>query len=186
MLIERAERVLSTKSSPYALDLACGDKKKEGYIGVDINPRFGEICWNLEQYPWPFPNNSVGEVHCSQFLEHVEDLPKFLTELYRVCKNGANIYFEVPYYTSIFAMQDPTHVRTFSEMTFLYFDKLWRQSSKITAYPIQTDFRIKKIQFGWDKRMVDASEEEKEFAREHYWNVIASIGVVMQCFKEAE
>ena len=184
MLLERAERVLSTKSLPYALDLACGDKKKEGYIGVDINPRFAEICWNLEQYPWPFADSSVDKIHCTHFIEHVDDIIKFMNELYRVCRNDAIVYIEAPYYSHIMASQDPTHKRLISEMSFLYFDKNWRKDSGLLYYPIRSDFRIKKLQFGWDKSMVDASDDEKQFAREHYLNVIASIGVIMQCFKE--
>jgi hypothetical protein len=88
-----------------------------------------------------------------------------------------------PYYTSIGASQDPTHKRLISEHTFLYFDSNWRKQNGLTHYPIHTDIRTKAIQYAWDKRLANASQEEKDFAQAHYWNVIAEIGVVMSVFK---
>jgi ubiquinone/menaquinone biosynthesis C-methylase UbiE len=187
LLKERAERFLSSHSPPYKLDLACGKNKREGFIGIDVMPLNGvDIIWDLETFPWTFPDNSVSEIYCSHFVEHVEDLIKIMNEIYRVCKHSATVHIIAPYYTSIGASQDPTHKRSISEMTFLYFDKNWRQQNGLTHYPIRTDIRTKAVQYAWDKRLINASDEEKEFARSHYWNTIAEIGVVMIVFKEVK
>jgi predicted SAM-dependent methyltransferase len=187
LLKDRAERFLSSHSPPYKLDLACGKSKREGFIGIDILPlKDVDVIWDLETFPWPFPDNSVSEIYCSHFVEHTENLIKIMNEIYRICKHSATVHIVAPYYTSIGAWQDPTHKRAISEMTFLYFDKNWRQQSGLTQYPIYTDIRGKVVQYAWDKRLVNASQEEKDFAQAHYWNVIAEIGIIMSVFKEVE
>jgi SAM-dependent methyltransferase len=180
----RSSKFLMGRTPPHKINITKNGKKMAGVITVGEIPQSVDIIWGLDIYPYPFADNSVEKIYCTDFIEHVEDIIKFISELYRICKHGAEIYIESPYYTSIFAWSDPTHKRAINEMTYLFFDKLWRQASEITSAQSKTDFRIKKVTFGWDKRMVDASEEEKEFARNHYWNVIVSIGVVMECFKE--
>lgn len=55
------------------VDLACGNNKHgDDWIGVDIveTPSV-DIVHNLNQYPWPFESNSVDEVHCSHYIEHI-------------------------------------------------------------------------------------------------------------------
>jgi len=42
---------------------------------------------------FPFKDNEFDYVICSHVLEHVEDVPKFLSEVFRVAKKG---YFEYP------------------------------------------------------------------------------------------
>jgi predicted SAM-dependent methyltransferase len=183
-LRDRADRFLCGQTPPYKLDLACGNNKRKGFIGIDRMPINGvDIIWDLEEYPWPFVDNSVGEVYCAHFVEHVDDLIKFMNEMYRVCKNGATIHIVAPYYTSVGASQDPTHKRFISEQSFLYFDANWRKQTGLTQYPILSDIRGKAIQYAWDKRLADAPNEEKEFAKAHYWNVIAEIGMVMTVVK---
>ena len=54
------------------IDLACGDRKKEGYYGVDIaNLPEVDCVWDLQQYPWPIESNSVEEIHCVHYIEHI-------------------------------------------------------------------------------------------------------------------
>jgi len=54
------------------LNLACGDKKKEGFIGIDITETDStDIIHDLNVYPWPFEDNSVDEIYCSHYIEHI-------------------------------------------------------------------------------------------------------------------
>jgi len=55
------------------VDLACGDRKKsEDYIGVDIaKTEAVDIIHDLNIFPWPFEDNSVDEVFCSHYIEHI-------------------------------------------------------------------------------------------------------------------
>lgn len=159
------------------LDIACGKSKQEGYTGVDIWEGADIVC-NLEEFPWPFADESVDEIYCSHYIEHTPDLIAFANEIYRIMKNGAKAYILAPYYSSVRAWQDPTHVRAISENTFLYFDKEWRLRNNLDHYPITADFDFK-FRLDIDQDWSNKSEEELKFAIRHYINVVSNIYVVM-------
>lgn len=52
------------------LDLACGQTPREGFEGVDIWPG-AQHQVNLQTYPWPFADESVLELYCSHYIEHI-------------------------------------------------------------------------------------------------------------------
>lgn len=169
---------------PTKVDLACGQHKTPGFYGIDIVPVEGVDCvHDLNQFPWPLANDSVEEVSCSHYAEHVPDLIGFMNELNRVCKNGATVRLWHPYYSSIRATQDPTHVRFLSEATWYYFDQNWLKEQGLDHYPIKCDFEVVSVvgTFNppWDKR----NEEMRQFAVQHYWNVISDLAVVLKVRK---
>ena len=128
------------------LDLACGQVKKEGFIGVDFVTAPGvDIVHDLFEFPWPFEDESVEEVHCSHFFEHIPGLlrPKWMDELYRVMIPGGKATIICPYYSSMRATQDYTHAwPPISEASFFYFNKGWREANKLTHghYDMKCDF----------------------------------------------
>lgn len=168
------------------LDLACGQNRREGFKGVDIAPGPGvDFVVDLEQFPWTqFKDNSIEEIYCSHYIEHVPDLIKFMDEVWRICENGAKVTFLAPYYTSIRAWQDPTHKRAISEATWMYFNKEWRTANKLDHYPITSNFAGQNMVVffnpPWDKK----TEEARIFAQQHYWNVISDIVVELRAIKE--
>lgn len=168
------------------LDIACGQNKQKGFKGVDIAPVDGvDFVWDLEKFPWkPFADNSVEEVYASHYVEHTKNLMAFMDEVWRICKDGAKVVFVAPYYTSMGSWQDPTHTRAISEMTWYYFNKEWREANKLDHYPIKSNFIIKSIAVffnpPWDKK----TEEARQFAQQHYWNVVSGILVELSVVKE--
>ena len=71
---------------PIRLDLGCGKNKKPGFFGVDSIAFDGvDKVVDLTK-PWIWGDNTVQEVHCSHFLEHLtgEQRIIFFNELYRV------------------------------------------------------------------------------------------------------
>ena len=105
---------------PFRLDVACGSNKTPGFFGVDIaKTKDVDVVWDLEKFPWPFPDNSVDEIVCNHYIEHTKDLISFMNELYRIMVPGGTAIIRAPYYNSMRAWQDPTHVRAISEATFL-------------------------------------------------------------------
>lgn len=55
------------------LDLACGQNKQKGFIGMDVLPYPGvDIVHNATVFPWPIPNESIDMIVASHFLEHVQ------------------------------------------------------------------------------------------------------------------
>lgn len=105
------------------LDLGCGNKKREGAIGVDFNDRTAaDIVHNLNKFPYPFDDNSIDEVYIDNTLEHLDDVMKVMEEIHRICKPGALIKVIVPYFRSKWASIDPTHKHFFTVESFCYFD----------------------------------------------------------------
>jgi len=155
------------------LDIACGINKKPGFTGVDICGG-ADIVVDLEKFPWPFADNSVDEIFCSHYVEHTPDLISFANELYRIMKVGTKAEIIAPYYSSIRAWQDPTHLRAISENTFLYFNKEWRQINELDHYPIVCDFDFE-CSYKFDPDWRDRSDDELKFAIKHYINVVYDI-----------
>ena len=167
------------------LDLACGQNKQKGFKGVDIAAGPGvDFVWDLEQYPWtPFKDDSCEEIYMSHYLEHVKDFMKFMDEVWRICQNGAIVKILSPYYTSIRAWQDPTHVRAISEATFQYVDKKWRELNKLDHYPMKSNFEVKDLRLFLSEPWNSKSEEAKQFAVRHYFNVVSDIYVELRVIK---
>jgi predicted SAM-dependent methyltransferase len=85
-LVEAAAR------SSLKLDLGCGQNPKEGFEGVDLYGDKAKHRVDLFKFPWPFASDSVDEIHCSHFLEHVparEIEPRDLVEIPSFVPEGA-------------------------------------------------------------------------------------------------
>jgi SAM-dependent methyltransferase len=127
------------------LHLGCGRKIMPGWINVDSVQLSGvDVVHNLSQFPWPFDNESIHAVYMRNVLEHLPDTIKTMEELYRICRPGANVYIAVPYWNSFESITDPTHIHSFNEYTFEFFDPShWR--CKKRSYYSFARFRIEKI-----------------------------------------
>ncbi len=164
---------------PFRLDVACGQNKTPGFFGVDIaKEKDVDVVWDLEKFPWPFPDNSVDEIVCNHYIEHTKDLISFMQELHRIMVPGGQALIRAPYYNSMRAWQDPTHTRAISEATFLYYNQDWLKANKLDHYGITADFDYN---FGYDftPDWAMRSEESKAFAVRHYTNVVSDIQVIL-------
>jgi hypothetical protein len=166
------------------LDLACGQQKRPGFTGVDKFKVEGvDIVHDLEVFPWPFKDHSVEEVHVSHYAEHTKDLNAFMDEIWRICEAGAKVTIVGPYYTSIGAWQDPTHTRALSEATWGYFSKAWREAVKMDHYLSKTDFEVTNLILYFNEPWNQKSEEAKQFAIKHYFNVVSDMLVELKVRK---
>jgi SAM-dependent methyltransferase len=113
------------------LDIGCGSKKKEGFIGVDQYAMAGvDIICKVGKDPLPFKDGEVEEIYSSHFFEHLSATERtFLyNEMYRVLAPGAKATIIVPHWNSNRAYGDPTHQwPPVSEMSFFYLNKQWRK-----------------------------------------------------------
>ena len=115
------------------LDLGCGKNPKDGFVGVD-KIKFDQVEYvcDLSKPNWPFEDNSVDEVHCSHFLEHLKGPERvvFCNELYRVLKPGSKATIIAPHWASCRAYGDTTHQwPPVSEFWFFYLSKEWRSQN---------------------------------------------------------
>lgn len=53
------------------LDFGCGQNPKEGFEGVDLYAPEVKHRVDLWKFPLPWADNSVDEIHCSHFMEHL-------------------------------------------------------------------------------------------------------------------
>jgi hypothetical protein len=128
--------------APTRLDLACGQRKREGYFGVDLAPTDdADLVHDLMSFPWPFDDDSVEEAYSSHYVEHTypvggpnDGLIAFMNELHRICRPDAKVQIIHPYALSTRAFQDPTHTRFIPETTWYYFSLEWRTEQGLDHY----------------------------------------------------
>lgn len=164
------------------LDLGSGGNKRPGFLGVDISAECdADVVHDLRVTPWPFEDGSVDEVHCSHFFEHLTGAERvaFMEELYRIMRPGAKAALITPYWSSMDAVQDPTHQwPPISQGTYGYFNKGWREKVRIEHYGIHCDFDVRFeliLQKDWQQRPL----KDQEFAVRHYLNVVRELVAVL-------
>lgn len=188
-----------TEDKPLKLSLACGNNVPEGFLGVDI-AKTPSVTYkqDLLKFPWKqFKDNSVDEIECSMFVEHIphgdssnDPFFQFFDEIYRILKpaefdpNNPNIATKgfakivCPYWSSMRAWQDPTHHRAISEASFLYLNKQWRIDNKLDHYPVKCDFDFS---YGYNvsPEWINRNEETRNFAVRNYVNAVSDIIVTI-------
>jgi len=185
------------QDKPLKLSLACGNRVPEGFVGVDIaKTKSAKYVQDLLKFPWSqFADNSVDEIECSHFVEHIphgdgysDPFFQFFDEIHRILKpaefDPANPNIPIkgfanisgPYYTSMRAWQDPTHQRALSEASFLYLNKQWRVDNLLDHYPVTCDFDFS---YGYNlaPEWQNSNLETQTFAIQHYFNVVSDIQV---------
>jgi ubiquinone/menaquinone biosynthesis C-methylase UbiE len=101
------------------LHLGCGQVIKPRYVNVDHRKQPGvDRVVDLNKFPYPFKDNTFVEVFSDNVFEHLEDIPRILEELRRICKNNALIIIKVPFYNCKGAYNDTTHKHFFNYDSF--------------------------------------------------------------------
>lgn len=171
------------------VELACGQKKKDGWIGIDaIQTPQTDIVHNLMTFPWPLEDDSVYEFNCEHFVEHIPiqladgsyGLHRFMEEVWRCLMIGGTIRFVAPYYTSIRAWQDPTHTRAISEVTFEYYNKKSLKAMNVEHYGANCNFESLSKVFGITPEWEASADEARQWAMKHYFNAVADIEIVLR------
>lgn len=109
------------------LDIGCGPYKQPGFIGMDNRELAGvDIVHDLEETPWPLPDECVTFAVASHVLEHINPhkgtFIRVMDEIWRVLVPAGQFNFVVPYAGSHGYYQDPTHCNPINETTMAYFD----------------------------------------------------------------
>lgn len=104
------------------LDVGCGARKRgPDYIGIDRRALPGvDLVGDVADVLPAIPAGVVGEIWCSHFLEHVDDLEGVLAEMCRVLRRGGRLEIVVPHFSNPYFASDPTHRRPFGLYTFAY------------------------------------------------------------------
>lgn len=170
------------------LDLAGGQNVREGFEGVDRWPGSKHVV-NLFKFPWPFEDNSVAELNCSHFVEHIPMIEvdgfgnpvpfgegvdlmfRFFDECHRILVPDGFMQVVVPNGRSNRGFQDPTHRRFFVAETFLYLAAEWRKMNKLDHYGVTSDWAVNVVPtVPGDFNALHPEVQQRRM--NHEWNVV--------------
>ena len=110
------------------LNLGCGKDKHEGYVNVDINPKYNpDQVVDLNILPWPFKDNEFDHIVAKDILAKLgnsnENFIDIIQEMYRISNNGAIWEVQTPHWRCDSSIDDLTNLRAITPGMFQYFNK---------------------------------------------------------------
>lgn len=173
------------------LDLGCGQTPKPGFEGVDIWHGAKHVV-DLFVFPWPFADNSVGEIFCSHFIEHIPQcnvdlelgntvMPanstkgknlffRFFEECYRILVPGGIMTVHWPALRHNRAFWDPTHTRYIPEESVAwYLNAEWRAQNNLDHYNTDVDL-LGSVGHAYDVELGTRAPEVVRQKLMHEWN----------------
>ncbi|MBU2564053.1 class I SAM-dependent methyltransferase [Patescibacteria group bacterium] len=100
------------KNKVIKLDIGCGERKKKGFVGIDIDPN-SDADIIASALDLPIENDSIDEIQSSHLIEHFlpKETQRFFDEIYRVLKRGklANIKIDKDWTKKRLLAKDSTH-----------------------------------------------------------------------------
>jgi len=102
------------------LNIGCENDYKEGWVNVDFDPRYKvDASFNLNQFPYPFPDNTFDEILAAGVLEHLDNFYGVMKELHRISKDKCKIYILLNHGSDVtITWGEVEHKRGFSIHTF--------------------------------------------------------------------
>lgn len=169
------------------LNIGGGFQRFDGFLNVDFvqcvdndGKEYTDVICDIARERLPFEDNSVDEIACYEFLEHMgherdnpdkqEALIWVMNEMWRVLKPEGILKGKVPG-TDDGAFADPTHTRYFRPSTFDYFTGInkynyWQPSRpRLANYNIKPWYKIEvdnKIRFTLRPRKTKSYDQTKE------------------------
>ncbi len=145
---------LHRHSKKIRIQFGSGGHIKKGWINVDLNKSQGaNISWNMERFPYPFPNNYADEILCEMTLEHIKTPTKAIREFHRIIKPSGIVKIIVPHFSHASSLYADVHVSTFNIGYF------WsRKNDKIDMWnrkPPIDRWKNSEYDFYWKKVKVD-------------------------------
>lgn len=124
------------------LHLGCGINKIPEALGVDINRKsHADIIHDLDKFPYPFKANQFEKIIADNIIEHLDNIPRVMEEIYRISKNGAKIFITTGHFSGLDSFTDPTHKHFFTARSFDYFIP----GTALYKYSYSTRAKFKKV-----------------------------------------
>lgn len=130
---------LIKKKAQVNIQLGGGTDCPRGFINIDIldHPAV-DITHDLEQTPWPLPDECADLLIASHLVEHINPAKfgfvKFMDEAWRIAKHKAKFMISTPFAGSYGYFQDPTHINPCNDATFWYFDPMKNRGHLYNVY----------------------------------------------------
>jgi len=155
------------------LNLGCGKDRKEGYTNADIiQTEATDVVFDMNEFPYPFADNTADEIVLWSVLEHLRDLTPVMEELWRISKDGCKLVIGVPHFSSLGATVDPTHKLLFSYYSFDYYCKTGHfKEKKVFDYYTEARFKMIHRKIVYPKNLKLLEDFANKFPRQHelYW-----------------
>jgi predicted SAM-dependent methyltransferase len=179
---------------PIKLNLGCGQNRLAGYVNVDREGD-ADVLWDLEQFPWPWENDSVKEIILRHVLEHLGETTSvylgIFKEMYRVCRHDALVRITVPHPRHDNFLGDPTHVRAVTYVGLRLFSKEYNLRCKELNWPpnplglyLDVDFEVihgkATLDEQWRK---EHPNEDPRHAARYFNNVVSDMYYELRCIK---
>lgn len=145
--------------------------EKQEPINVDLSKADFDLL-----KPWPYKAGSVDEIACLHVLNKIPGKlrGKFMDEAWRVLKDGGKLTVIAPYYSSMRAVADFDYEwPPLSEMSFLYFNKGWREINK-SHLELKCDFDFT-YGYSADPETATRSQDVQSFWIKHYSNAVIDL-----------
>jgi len=129
---KRLHEIFTYKENPeyLVLNIGGGPRREDSNVlnlNIDVFPNVEVVG---DAHNLPFESNSMNSVMIAAVLEHVQDPPKVVEEIYRVLKYGGYVYSETPFLQHFHGY--PSHFQNF---TLIGHDYLFRKFKKIESGP---------------------------------------------------
>ena len=126
------------------INLGCGDKRVDGFLGVDrYRARAVELLCDIER-SLPLRDSTIDAIHLDNLIEHVLDITGLMRELVRVARSGAQITIITPHISSLGAWMDPTHIHHLSYFSMNHYEHEYLH----TALPGRVKVTKRRLSFG--------------------------------------
>lgn len=147
------------------LDIGCGNHCLPNAIGIDQFKYPGvKYVQNMNKPKWRVKERFI-HMRCQHVIEHIQNLPVFVAEIYRLAENGCTIEFITPHYSSCASWGDPTHVWHFGQNSIV---QLFEQQLGVDKFAIiknELKFTGSLFDFfGWAIYKLSHKKYEKYFA----------------------
>lgn len=135
------------------LNIGCGRNIEPGFYNLDrVEGSNVDLVCNLEMVEFlgipnlgdgktRLPGGGVDCILASHVLEHISNLIPVMREFHRILRPGGHLIAITPHASSDDAWEDPTHVRAFTENSWMYWDRrLYERDGHHGSYPSPVDF----------------------------------------------
>jgi SAM-dependent methyltransferase len=127
--MSKMNKELFKKAAGVNLDVGCGHNKQPGFLGMDMMDHENvDIIHDIQEFPWPVPDNICARILLSHVWEHVEPKYRFqlMEELWRIIRHDGELFIACPYAGSAGEAAHPAHYMCPNDVTFQFFDPSFR------------------------------------------------------------
>lgn len=97
------------------IQFGAGGHIKKDWINVDLDKSQGaDVAWNMETFPYPFPDNCADEILCEMTLEHIKTPSAAINEFHRIIKPDGIVKIVVPHCSHAYALVADMHISVFN------------------------------------------------------------------------